>query len=64
MNVIARWSRATTTNYTTHTDAIIDVRYHPSGQLLVTRGRDQQICIWDTRSMTVFPPIFSHRRSL
>ena len=63
MEVIGRWSRATTTNYTTHTEAIIDVRYHPSGQLLVTRGRDQQICIWDTRSMTVLFLLFYHCRS-
>ena len=48
------WARATTTNYTTHTGAVIDIRYHPSGQLITTRGRDNVVCLWDSRNMKVF----------
>lgn len=55
-----RWARATTTNYTTHTDAVIDIRYHPSGQLITTRGRDNVVCLWDSRNMKVFSYSSNH----
>ncbi len=48
-----RFSRSVLTNFTAHTEPIIDVRYHASGQVFTTRGRDNVVCLWDSRNITV-----------
>ena len=51
--LISRFSRSVLTNFTAHTEPIIDVRYHSSGQVFTTRGRDNVVCLWDSRNITV-----------
>lgn len=50
---ITRFSRAISSNFTAHSDAISHIQYHPSGQLFTTRGKDDLICLWDVKNLSV-----------
>lgn len=45
--------RRSAANFDGHSDAVVDIRYHPTGQLFTTRGRDDVVCLWDVRNMKV-----------
>lgn len=47
------FSRSILNNFTSHTQPIIDVHYHSSGQVFTTRGRDNVVCLWDSRNIAV-----------
>lgn len=51
--MISRFSRAISSNFTTHSDQIIHIQSHQSGQLFTTRGKDDIVCIWDIRNLNV-----------
>lgn len=51
--MISRFSRAISSNFTTHSDQIIHIQSHKSGQLFTTRGKDDIVCIWDIRNLNV-----------
>lgn len=55
LHFIFRFSRAISTNFTVHTDAITHIQFHPSGQLFTTRGKDDLVCLWDVRNLNVRP---------
>ena len=45
--------RRSSANYDSHSNAVVDIRYHPTGQMLTTRGQDNVVCLWDIRNMKV-----------
>ena len=48
-----RLSRPVATNFATHSDQVVDLRLHPSGQVFTSRGLDSVVCLWDIRNVKV-----------
>lgn len=54
-----RLSRAVSSNFTTHSSQVVDLRLHPSGQVFTSRAMDSTVCLWDLRNIKVGLPPFS-----
>ena len=48
-----RLSRAVSSNFTTHSSQVVDLRLHPSGQVFTSRAMDSTVCLWDLRNIKV-----------